>query len=63
MEDLLHIGVKQQIKWKGTTKRSSNNNKTSNWRDKIMKDKGIHLSLTTSSHGESNNSYNNLPPK
>jgi len=49
MEDLLHKAnqVKQQLKRKGIMRRSSN------WKDKVMKDKEVPSSSTTSSSGKS----------
>jgi len=65
MEDLLHKAnqVEQQLKRKGFVRRSSNNNNNSNWRNKVMKDKGVPSSLATSSSGKSPNKYNNPPLK
>jgi len=65
MEDLLHKAnqVEHQLKRKGFMMRSYNNNNNSNWKDKIMKDKGVHSSSATSSSGKSPNRYNNSPTK
>jgi len=59
MKDLLHKAnqVKQQLKSKEIMRRSSNNNNF-NWKDKVMKDKGVPLSSATSSSGKSPNRYN-----
>ena len=65
MEDLLHKAnqVEQQLKRKVIMRRGFNNNNNSNWKDKVMKDKGVPSSSTTSSSGKSHNRYNNSPPK
>ena len=44
-------------------RRSSNNNNNFSWKDKVMKDKGVPSSSTTSSSVKSPNKYNNSPPK
>ena len=64
MKELLHKAnqVEQQLKRKGIM-RSSNNNKNFNWKDKVMKDKGVPSSSAMSSSGKSSNRYNNSPPK
>ena len=51
IEDLLHKAnqVEQQLKRKGIMRRSSNNNNNSNWKDKVMKDKGVPSSSAMSS--------------
>jgi len=51
MEDFLHKAnqVEQQLKRKGIMRKSSNNNNNSNWKDKVMKDKGVPSSSITSS--------------
>ncbi|XP_068476336.1 uncharacterized protein [Phaseolus vulgaris] len=65
IEDLLHKAnqVEQQLKRKGIMRRSYNNNNNSNWKDKVMKDKGVPSSSAMSSSGKSSNRYNNSPPK
>ena len=65
IEDLFHKvnQVEQQLKRKGIMRRSSNNNKNFNWKDKVMKDKGVPSSSVTSSSGKSPHRYSNSPPK
>jgi len=65
MKELLHKAnqVEQQLKRKGIMRRSSNNNKNFNWKDKVMKDKGVPSSSVTSSSGKSPHRYSNSPPK
>ncbi|XP_068480866.1 uncharacterized protein [Phaseolus vulgaris] len=64
IRELLHKAnqVEQQLKRKGIM-RSSNNNKNFNWKDKVMKDKGVPSSSVTSSSGKSPHRYSNSPPK
>jgi len=64
IEDLLHKAnqVEQQLKRKGIM-RSSYNNKNFNWKDKVMKDKGVPSCSVTSSSGKSPHRYSNSPHK
>jgi len=64
MEDLLHKAnqVEQQLKRKGILRKSSNNNINSNWKDKVVKNKGVSSSSVISSSGKSPNK-DNSPPK
>ncbi|XP_068491941.1 uncharacterized protein [Phaseolus vulgaris] len=64
MKELLHKAnqVEQQLKRKGIM-RSSKNNKNFNWKDKVMKDKGVPSSSVTSSSGKSPYRHSNSSTK